>query len=185
MTTPPATGYIFIPNWKRHQHYKNRRPTWIKLYIDLVDDIDTDGYLSLTAVQRAALHGIWMLVAGVGNARLLYDCCELRARLRLPRLQQSDLDLLVEAGWIDVVASKKPRFASAEGEGESSKDDKEGRASAASAARPSKRQRRLEQCKALYESMLAEGDSPAVARDSLAEMYRDEEFINEALEVAA
>lgn len=182
---PASVGYIFIPNWKRHQHYKNRRPTWIKLYIDLADDIDTDGFLSLTAVQRSALIGIWMLVAGAGNGRLLYDCCELRARLRLPRLQQSDLDLLLRAGWIDVVDSKVPRPASAEGEGESSYEDKEGRASAASAARPSKRQRKLAQCRSLFQSMIAEGDTEQVARHALEEMYRDDDFVNEALEEAA
>lgn len=26
--------YIRIVNWDRYQHYKNRRPPWIKLYTD-------------------------------------------------------------------------------------------------------------------------------------------------------
>ena len=31
---------MFIKNWKKFQHFKNRKPPWIKLYRDLLDDRD-------------------------------------------------------------------------------------------------------------------------------------------------
>jgi hypothetical protein len=33
----PKSGYR-IRNWKKHQHFKDRRPPWIKLYRDILDD---------------------------------------------------------------------------------------------------------------------------------------------------
>ena len=28
-------GWIVIPNWDKFQHYKDRDPVWIKLYLEL------------------------------------------------------------------------------------------------------------------------------------------------------
>ncbi len=36
--------YITIKNWDKFQHYKDRRPTWIKLLIDIIDEFDEDGF---------------------------------------------------------------------------------------------------------------------------------------------
>lgn len=33
-------GWLSIKNWRRFQHYRDRRPDWVKLYIDLLDDAD-------------------------------------------------------------------------------------------------------------------------------------------------
>lgn len=35
--------YIVVSNWNKHQHYKDRRPTWIKLEIDIIEEFDADG----------------------------------------------------------------------------------------------------------------------------------------------
>jgi len=35
--------YITISNWNRHQHYKDRRPPWIKLEIEIIEEFDADG----------------------------------------------------------------------------------------------------------------------------------------------
>jgi hypothetical protein len=43
-----------IKNWKKFQHYKNRKPPWIRLYNDLLDDPDfneLDGELVKTLVK--------------------------------------------------------------------------------------------------------------------------------------
>lgn len=37
--------WIVIPDWGQLQHYKKRRPTWLKLYVSLNSD---DRYLSLS-----------------------------------------------------------------------------------------------------------------------------------------
>jgi len=35
--------YIKVKNWEKFQHYKDRRPTWIKLLIEIIDEFDADG----------------------------------------------------------------------------------------------------------------------------------------------
>ncbi len=35
--------YIHITKWLEHQHYKDRRPKWIKLYLDMIEEFDADG----------------------------------------------------------------------------------------------------------------------------------------------
>ncbi len=32
-----------IRNWRHFQHYKDRRPPWVKLYVEVLDDFDEDG----------------------------------------------------------------------------------------------------------------------------------------------
>ena len=34
------TQWIEIVNWDKFQHYKDRRPVWIKLHLDLLDNDD-------------------------------------------------------------------------------------------------------------------------------------------------
>lgn len=121
-----SAGYIYAVDWDRFQHYKDRRPVWIKNYIDLVDN---DRYLELTGAQRALLHGIWMLLAVTGNGRLSAGVMSgkgqrnanvnhLAARLQL---RKCSLEPLIQAGFIEVRASKAAstpsESASAETEG--------------------------------------------------------------------
>lgn len=40
MKTRSAIPHIRVRNFKKFQHYKNRRPPWIKLYNDLLEDYD-------------------------------------------------------------------------------------------------------------------------------------------------
>lgn len=35
--------YIDIVNWEKYQHYKNRRPPWIKLLTEIIDEFDRQG----------------------------------------------------------------------------------------------------------------------------------------------
>jgi len=34
--------YLAVTNWARYQHYKDRRPPWIKYYLDMLDDEITE-----------------------------------------------------------------------------------------------------------------------------------------------
>jgi len=47
-----------IKNWQKFQHYKDRRPVWIKLYPELLDDIH--GYLALSDRAKVTLFHCWM-----------------------------------------------------------------------------------------------------------------------------
>lgn len=56
-----------IKDWKKFQHFKDRRPPWIKLYRDLLDD---DEYYSLSPGAAKTLMLLWLLASedetGVG-----------------------------------------------------------------------------------------------------------------------
>jgi hypothetical protein len=94
------TGYIYITNWDDFQHYKDRRPVWIKNYVDLLEN---DAYLDLSARDRALLEGVWKLTGVCGNGRVSAVPRSLKARLRL---RYVNLDPLSQAGFLAVRASK-------------------------------------------------------------------------------
>ena len=49
-----------VKNWASYQHYKNRRPPWIKLYRDLLDDIE---YHNLNPESAKYLILIWLIAS--------------------------------------------------------------------------------------------------------------------------
>lgn len=91
--------WIVVRNWDKFQHYGKRNPPWIKNYFDLVHD---DAYLSLSAVERALLHGLWLLY---GAARRQLRRKTAAASLQL-RVESKHWDALVNAGFIEFSASK-------------------------------------------------------------------------------
>ena len=52
--------YIRIKNWKKHQHYKGRRPPWIKLHTALLDDYEFE---CLQDDSKLHLICIWLLAS--------------------------------------------------------------------------------------------------------------------------
>jgi hypothetical protein len=56
---------IVIRNWDRFQHYKKRRPVWIRDYVAQLDDPD---YLGLTLAARGFLHGLRLMFARLNSA---------------------------------------------------------------------------------------------------------------------
>lgn len=118
-----SEGYIYVKNWDRFQHYKDRRPTWIKNYLDLLEN---DDYLDLGAADRALLECIWKWTGLVGNGRVPARVATLRRRFRLKFCQ---LDRLIEAGFIEVRDSKALAngYQPASPEEEGSKEPKEER----------------------------------------------------------
>lgn len=49
-----------IKNWQKFQHFKDRRPPWIKLYRDILDD---DEWFSLPPISAKALVTLWLLAS--------------------------------------------------------------------------------------------------------------------------
>ncbi|MBX9691544.1 MAG: hypothetical protein K2Z81_04110 [Cyanobacteria bacterium] len=49
-----------IKNWEQFQHYKKRRPLWIKLYRELLDD---EEFHSLSPQSAKILIGLWLLAS--------------------------------------------------------------------------------------------------------------------------
>jgi len=56
--------YISIRNFEKYQHYKDRRPPWIKLYNDLLDDYD---YRQLPDESKSHLLGLFLLASRNDN----------------------------------------------------------------------------------------------------------------------
>jgi len=96
-----VAGYIYIKDWKRFQHYGDkRRPPWIKLYLTLLGD---EEWLDLSPSDTKLLTVIWMLAASHGNGRVRADQGWLRAQAKTPK---GNLLALIHAGFIEVHASK-------------------------------------------------------------------------------
>jgi hypothetical protein len=92
-------GYVVVPHWERFQHYGDREPNWIKVYTELNH---RDDWRELTYAARGLLVSLWVEYAsarGVIRARDVHARCG-------QRVTQRTWDLLLEAGWIEVSASK-------------------------------------------------------------------------------
>ena len=87
-----------IRNWSKFQHFKDRRPPWIKLYRDLIDD---PSYHALDAEAAKYLILIWLIASEDENQEgFLPDTKKLAFRLRISeqKLIKSILPSLCE--WL-------------------------------------------------------------------------------------
>lgn len=100
-----------IKNWKKFQHYKDRRPPWIKLYTELLDD--AHGYLPLSDRAKVTLFHCWMAGAMIWNPEkevepLLPQSLErlrLVIRTSFRTTSARTLKEIVSAGYLISVAS--------------------------------------------------------------------------------
>jgi hypothetical protein len=75
-----------IKNWSQFQHFKDRRPPWVKLYRDILDDIE---WHELDPQAAKVLVMLWLIASeSDGN---LPDTKKLAFRLRLSESKTSDL----------------------------------------------------------------------------------------------
>lgn len=84
-------------NWQKFQHYKNRKPPWIKLYRDLLDDFD---FQCLPDASRALAPLLWLLASEEKTGVIKTTPEKLAYRLR--RLEHeivAALKPLVERGF--------------------------------------------------------------------------------------
>ena len=49
-----------VKNWKQFQHFKDRKPPWVKLYRDLLDDVE---WYEMTGDDFKFLVGLWLLAS--------------------------------------------------------------------------------------------------------------------------
>ena len=96
-------SYIYITGWDKFQHYKNRRPPWIKMYVDLLAN---DDWVALTPADAKLLQGLWMLAAMYGNGRLKAGKGQERSLTVQLGARKGSLERLEQAGFIEVRASK-------------------------------------------------------------------------------
>lgn len=74
-----------IKNWSKFQHFKDRRPPWVKLYRDILDDID---WHELDPLSAKVLVMLWLIASeDLGS---LPDIKTIAFRLRMSEKQASD-----------------------------------------------------------------------------------------------
>jgi hypothetical protein len=49
-----------VKNWKQFQHFKDRKPPWVKLYRDLLDDVE---WYEMAGEDFKFLVGLWLLAS--------------------------------------------------------------------------------------------------------------------------
>lgn len=85
-----------VKNWDTFQHYKNRRPIWIKLYNDLLDDYH---FNCLPDASRWQLVAIWLLASRYEN-RIPADAEWLQKTTQ--SAEPFDLQILSDKGFITI-----------------------------------------------------------------------------------
>ncbi len=91
--------FFRVTNWDQYQHYKDRDPTWIKLYARLLDDY---AFASLPDNSKWHLVGIFLLASKQGN-RIPGD--PRWVRKKIAARTRVDLEALLAAGFIEDDAS--------------------------------------------------------------------------------
>jgi hypothetical protein len=69
-----------VRNWPKFQHYKNRRPPWIKLHRDLLEDRT---FLSLPVASQALAPRLWLLASDTMDGSLPDRVADLAWKLRM------------------------------------------------------------------------------------------------------
>jgi len=108
-----------IKNWAKFQHFKDRRPPWVKLYRDILDDLE---WHELDPLAAKVLVMLW-LIASEDEGRIP-DTKTLAFRLRLPEVKTKEI-IINLSHWLcqdDIsVISEKYQFDSTETETEKEK----------------------------------------------------------------
>ncbi len=96
-------GYIYVKNWEQIQGRRDRNDPWHKVYNELLRH---DAYTTLSLADRGTLHGIWMLASSTGDGRVTSSRTFLARQLNVRRVS---LEPLIQAGFIEIRAAKRPR----------------------------------------------------------------------------
>jgi len=87
-----------IKNWSSFQHYKKRRPPWIKLHRTLLDEPE---FMRLQVASRALAPCIWLLASESDSGILEMSIKDIAWRLRISESEISaGLSGLIASGYI-------------------------------------------------------------------------------------
>lgn len=98
-----SEGYIYVTHWEQIQGRRDRNDPWHKVYNELLRH---DEYCSLSLADRGTLHGLWMLASSTGDGRVTSSRTFLARQLNVRRVS---LEPLINAGFIEIRAAKRPR----------------------------------------------------------------------------
>lgn len=101
-----------VRNWTKFQHYKERRPPWIKLHRDLLDDF---AFASLPLASKALAPCIWLLASESVDGSFTDSIPELAFRFRMKDSEvKTGLSPLITAGFIESEQDASTALASRE-----------------------------------------------------------------------
>lgn len=93
---------LTVKNWGEFQHYKDRRPPWIKLYRNLLDDQD---FMCLPLASKALAPCLWLLASESETGEIDGNIKKLAWRLRMTEKEVAEgLKPLIDNGFF-IVAS--------------------------------------------------------------------------------
>jgi hypothetical protein len=110
--------WLLIPGWTKFQHYKDRDPVWIKLYMDLRN---RDEWRHLTLAERGLLVSLWLEYGAANTVIRRSDI----GRLVGQDTRSQQLDSLLGAGFIDFSASKPLALAHARARAKETETEKD------------------------------------------------------------
>jgi hypothetical protein len=84
-----------IKNWSQFQHFKDRRPPWIKLYRDILDDIE---WHELDAKSAKVLVMLWLIASESDG--VIPDTKKLAFRLRMTE-KDTEASLIKLSHWLE------------------------------------------------------------------------------------
>ena len=96
-------AWLVVRAWTEFQQYKDRDPTWIKLYRRLLDNYD---FTQLSELAQLHLVKIWLLAAS-SDGRIPNDPAWVGSKISAQ--SPVDLDGLCQAGWLMEVGVEPPR----------------------------------------------------------------------------
>lgn len=97
------TGFLRVTNFEKYQHYKDRRPVWIKFYVELLDDYE----LNRQKPQTRLLALMLLLVAATHDNRIPHDPEWLAGKVNMrPSAVGDGLDSLVSIGFLALASGK-------------------------------------------------------------------------------
>lgn len=89
-----------VKNWRKHQSYEGRSPSWIKIFRDLVNPVKEPEYARLSDVAKLHLIHAWLIAAECdGNIPERWLTSERLNVSGKPRIQE-----LVDGGFLSVMA---------------------------------------------------------------------------------
>lgn len=124
-----------IPNWARFQHYRGRRPPWIKLHRDILDN---EEFHCLPDASRALAPMLWLLASESEDGSLPDDLGKIAWRLRMTHEQcRAAIEPLERAGFVHGASktlARRKQNSIPEKEREIERDTEESKSSRPSAA---------------------------------------------------
>jgi len=90
--------YFRVVNLDKYQHYKDRRPPWIKLHRSILDDYD---HTRLPDASKWHLAMIWMLASALDN-KIPYDDDWITQQIHATT--KTNLNLLLSMDFIEMLA---------------------------------------------------------------------------------